>query len=120
MTEYQTPKEAAADIAAKPNPLDAAAAFTNECVRAEEFEFVREFLAELAQFDLRSTDRPKIEIAKSPCIPRFSVVVDGLWDCDCASDSEADTLAAARSKYPDTEILGFDHPDHYCNLQSTP
>lgn len=117
MTEYQTPKEAAADIAAKPNSLEAAAAFACECVRAEEFEFAREFLTEIAQFDLRSTGRPKIELAKSPCIPMFSVVVDGLWDCDCASNSQETTLQAAREKYPDAEIFGFDHPDHYSNCQ---
>lgn len=58
----------------------------------------------------------KIEIAKSPCIPMFSVVVDGLWDCDCASNTEEETLNAARNKYADEEILGWDHPQHYSNL----
>lgn len=58
---------------------------------------------------------PKIELAQSNCSPRFSVVVDGLWDCDCATDNEAVTLEAAREKYPDAEILGWDHPEHYAN-----
>ena len=58
---------------------------------------------------------PKIEIAKSPCIPFFSVIVDGLWDTECASNSEAVTLDAAREKYPDAGILGWDHPEHYAN-----
>ena len=61
----------------------------------------------------RKTKYMKIEIAQNPSYPRFSVLVDGLWDCDCASNSESETLAAAAEKYPDCEILGWNHPDHY-------
>jgi hypothetical protein len=62
-----------------------------------------------------TTPAPVIEIAQSPCYPRFSVVVDGLWDCDCASNSEEITLEAAREKYPDAEIIGWNDPRHYSN-----
>lgn len=55
----------------------------------------------------------KIEIAQSPCLPFYSVIVDGLWDTDCASNSEAVTLEAAREAYPDDEIIMWDDPRHY-------
>jgi hypothetical protein len=55
----------------------------------------------------------KIEIAKNPSIPTHSVLVDGLWDCDCASNSEAETLNAAHEKYPDSFVIMWDDSAHY-------
>lgn len=61
-----------------------------------------------------------IQIAKSPCYPHYGIVVcyaDGreLWDCDCASATEADTLAKAKQTYPRRKVLMWDNPQHYSN-----
>lgn len=69
------------------------------------------------------TGNPKIKrihLAKSPCWPPYGIIVeydDGreLWDCDCASGSEEQTLTFATEQYPGRKILGFDHPKHYGN-----
>jgi hypothetical protein len=60
----------------------------------------------------------KIQLAKSPCWPPYSVVVTDahgreLWDWDCASSSVEDTLALAAQQYPGEEVIGFDDPRHY-------
>lgn len=59
----------------------------------------------------------KIQIAMSPCIPRYGIVVgeEELWDCDCASNSREDTLRLAAEQYPDERVILFDDPDHYSN-----
>lgn len=64
----------------------------------------------------------RVMIARNPSYPRYGVIAvyaDGreLWDCDCASNREADTLAAAAIAYPDHPILLWDHPDHYCQVK---
>jgi hypothetical protein len=55
----------------------------------------------------------KIEIAKTACVPMFSVLIDGLRDCDCASNTEAETLRAAHEKYPDSIVIMWDDSAHY-------
>lgn len=57
----------------------------------------------------------KVQIAKAPCSPSYSVVVGDaeLWDCDCASDSLEGTLALAAEEYPGEEVIMFDDPRHY-------
>ena len=55
----------------------------------------------------------KIELCENPSYPRYSVLVDGLWDCDCASMSLEKTIAAAGDAYPGEDIIGFDDPRHY-------
>lgn len=45
----------------------------------------------------------------------FSVLVDGLWDCDCASNDELVTLAIAKEKYNTESIIMWDDPTHYSN-----
>lgn len=61
-----------------------------------------------------------IHIAKSPCYPRFGIVVyyaDGreLWDCECAGSTESDVLAKAKEAYPRRKVLLWDNPRHYSN-----
>jgi hypothetical protein len=60
----------------------------------------------------------QIEIAKNNSAPRFSVIVGGLWDCDCATSTEAESVALARAKYPDAEIIGWSDPRHYSQRDS--
>lgn len=59
----------------------------------------------------------KLEIAKSPCWPPYGIIVTigdkELWDCDCASGSEEQTLALAAEQYPGMEVIMFDDPRHY-------
>ena len=64
---------------------------------------------------VKSNTMSDIQIAKSPSYPRFSVLVDGLWDCDCASNNEAVTIAAAKEKYNTESIVMWDDPTHYSN-----
>ena len=58
-----------------------------------------------------------IQIAQNPCIPFYGVVVGEkeLWDCDCASNSEKDTLKLAKEQYPHSTIIMWDDPKHYSN-----
>jgi hypothetical protein len=63
----------------------------------------------------RSNTMSDIQIAKSPSYPWFSVLVDGLWDCDCASNNEAATIVAAKEKYNTKSIVMWDDPTHYSN-----
>jgi hypothetical protein len=57
----------------------------------------------------------KIQIAKNNSYPMFSVLVDGLWDCDCASNDELVTLAIAKEKYSTESVIMWDDPTHYSN-----
>lgn len=61
----------------------------------------------------------KIQLAKSPCYPPYSVVVGDkeLWDSDCASDSIEQTLSFAAEQYSGQEVIGFDDPRHYSNFK---
>ena len=63
-----------------------------------------------------------IQIAKSPCYPPYGVVVgpDELWDCDCASGSEEQTLALAAEQYPNEEVVMWSDPRHYSVRKSGP
>lgn len=58
-----------------------------------------------------------VQLARSPCYPRYSVVVGEaeLWDCDCATNNIHDTLELASQYYPNTKIIMFDDPEHYSN-----
>ena len=61
------------------------------------------------------SNQVKLQIAKSPCIPMYGIVVgdDELWDCDCASDSQKETLEIAAEQYPGVEVILFGDPRHY-------
>jgi hypothetical protein len=60
----------------------------------------------------------QVEIAQNNSAPRFSVIVGGLWDSDCATSTQAESIALARAKYPDTEIIMWDDPRHYSQRDS--
>lgn len=60
----------------------------------------------------------RIHIAMNPSSPRYGIIVeydDGreLWDWDCASMREEETLALAREAYPDWNVTMWDDPHHY-------
>jgi hypothetical protein len=45
---------------------------------------------------------------------------DELWDCDCASGSEEQTLALAAEQYPNEEVVMWSDPRHYSVRKSGP
>lgn len=57
----------------------------------------------------------KIQLSKSPCIPRYAVVIgdEALWDSDCASNDLEVTRRLAKLKYPGEEIIEFGDQRHY-------
>ncbi len=79
--------------------------------------FVENFKPEMVWQPLnnRVLSYMKIEICKTPSYPPYSILVNDLYDWDCASNSEEKTIELAKEKYPNQEILGFNHPEHYSN-----
>lgn len=62
----------------------------------------------------------RVHIAKNNCYPQYGIICEydngqELWDCDCASQSEENTLKAAKAAYPGYEIIMWDNPMHYSN-----
>ena len=61
-------------------------------------------------------NKPIIQITMNNSHPRFSVLVDGLWDCDCSSNNEATTITVAKEKYNTENIIMWNDPTHYSNI----